>query len=109
IVEAADRPDPGEDRARGAAAVVSVQYGDFESALRFSPFGESHVSAILMANLTESMQPAARGTMFWIGWVMSGLVILFLLMDAVMKLLALPVVLETSGPLGFAGASMART
>ena len=66
------------------------------------------MSAILMANLTESMQPAARGTMFWIGWVMSGLVILFLLMDAVMKLLALPVVLESGAPLGFAGASMAR-
>ena len=62
-----------------------------------------------MASLAESMQPAARGTMFWTGWVMSGLVILFLLMDAVMKLLALPVVLETSAPLGFVGASMART
>jgi hypothetical protein len=29
-------------------------------------------------------------------------------MDATMKLLALPVVLEASGPLGFAGAAMAR-
>lgn len=43
-----------------------------------------------------------------IGWVISGLVIVFLLMDAVMKLLALPVVLETSAPLGFPGAGMAR-
>ena len=49
-----------------------------------------------------------RGRSFWIGWVLSGLVIAFLLMDATMKLLALPVVLETSGPLGFPGASMAR-
>jgi hypothetical protein len=39
---------------------------------------------------------------------MSGLVIAFLLMDATMKLLALPVVLESSAPLGFAGAEMAR-
>lgn len=52
---------------------------------------------------------ADRGRAFWIGWVMSGLVIAFLLMDATMKLLALPIVLETSGPLGFAGAEMART
>jgi hypothetical protein len=39
---------------------------------------------------------------------MSGLVIAFLLMDATMKMLALPVVLEASGPLGFPGAAMAR-
>lgn len=58
-----------------------------------------------MANEAQS----GRGRAFWIGSVMSGLVIAFLLMDATMKLLALPVVLETSGPLGFAGADMART
>ena len=39
---------------------------------------------------------------------LSGLAIAFLLMDATMKLLALSVVLETSGPLGFPGATMAR-
>jgi hypothetical protein len=43
-----------------------------------------------------------------VGWILSGLVIAFLLMDAVMKLLALPVVLEASSALGFAGARMAR-
>ena len=42
------------------------------------------------------------------GWVLSGLAIVFLLMDSIMKLLALPVVLETSAALGFAGADMAR-
>lgn len=47
-------------------------------------------------------------TMSRIGWTMSGLMIAFLLMDATMKLLALPIVLETSTPLGFAGADMAR-
>ncbi|MFM9863035.1 MAG: DoxX family protein [Micropepsaceae bacterium] len=47
-------------------------------------------------------------TMTRIGWTMSGLMIAFLLMDATMKLLALPIVLETSAPLGFVGADMAR-
>lgn len=45
---------------------------------------------------------------YWIGWAFSGLAILFLTMDAVMKLLALPVVLRSSEELGFAGADMAR-
>ncbi len=49
-----------------------------------------------------------RSRGFWIGWAMSGLAIAFLLMDATMKLLALPIVLESSGPLGFPGAAMAR-
>jgi hypothetical protein len=52
------------------------------------------------------VQPSGRGRT--IGWVLSGIVIAFLLMDATMKLLALSVVLETSGPLGFPGAAMAR-
>jgi len=50
----------------------------------------------------------ARDRGYWGGWILSGLVIAFLLMDAIMKLLALPVVLEASAPLGFAGADMAR-
>jgi hypothetical protein len=54
------------------------------------------------------MRVEPYGRSFWIGWGMSGLVIAFLLMDATMKLLALPIVLETSGSLGFAGADMAR-
>jgi hypothetical protein len=58
-----------------------------------------------MANHAQS---AGGSRMHWIGWTMSGLVIAFLLMDATMKLLALPIVIETSGPLGFPGASMAR-
>jgi hypothetical protein len=44
-----------------------------------------------------------------IGWALSGLVILFLTMDAVMKLLALPVVTQSGEALGFPGATMART
>jgi hypothetical protein len=42
------------------------------------------------------------------GWALSTIVVLFLLMDAAMKLLALPVVLEASAELGFAGEGMAR-
>ena len=44
-----------------------------------------------------------------IGWALSGLAILFLAMDAVMKLLALPVVLRSSEELGFPGVGLART
>jgi hypothetical protein len=42
------------------------------------------------------------------GWVISGLVIAFMLMDAIMKLLALPVVLEAGSALGLPGIDMAR-
>lgn len=45
----------------------------------------------------------------WTGWIMSGIVIAFLAVDASMKLMALPIVLETSAPLGFVGADIART
>jgi len=61
--------------------------------------------------MKPAIQSAPAGGRTWnyrIGWVMSGLVIAFLLMDATMKVLALPVVLEASGPLGFPGAAMAR-
>ena len=61
-----------------------------------------------MANASEAMQAAGRGRLFWVGWGMSGLVIAFMLMDATMKLLALPVVLESGAPLGFAGVPMAH-
>ena len=43
-----------------------------------------------------------------IGWGASALVILFLSMDALMKILALPVVLEAGASIGFPGASMNR-
>lgn len=59
-----------------------------------------------MANPVQSA--AGRNRTYWVGWVMSGLVVAFLLMDSTMKLMALPIVIETSGPLGFAGADMAR-
>ena len=56
---------------------------------------------------TLTMKPA-KDRSYIGGWILSGLAIAFLLMDAAMKLLALPIVLETSGPLGFGGVAMAR-
>jgi DoxX-like protein len=56
--------------------------------------------------MASQAQAGGRGRT--IGWVLSGLVIAFLLMDATMKLLALPIVLETQEPLGFSGAGLAR-
>jgi hypothetical protein len=56
--------------------------------------------------MASELQASGRGRT--IGWVLSGLVIAFLLMDATMKLLALQVVLDSQAPLGFAGAGIAR-
>jgi hypothetical protein len=62
----------------------------------------------MMVNPSQTAPLGGRSATYWAGWVMSGLVIAFMLMDATMKLLALPVVLEASGELGFHGAAMAR-
>jgi hypothetical protein len=56
--------------------------------------------------MASEVQASSRGRT--IGWLLSGLVIAFLVMDATMKLLALPIVLETQAPLGFAGVGVAR-
>ena len=42
------------------------------------------------------------------GWIVSGLVIAFLLLDATMKLIAIPQVLQAGEQIGFPGAGMAR-
>jgi hypothetical protein len=60
-----------------------------------------------MVGGVESIQ----STVDWkyrIGWMLSGLAILFLVMDSVMKLLALRVVLEAGAALGFGGVDIAR-
>jgi hypothetical protein len=49
-----------------------------------------------------------RGKMWWIGFSMSAIVVLFLLMDAGMKLAVLKPVLEAGQQIGFPGADMAR-
>jgi len=50
-----------------------------------------------------------RSLEYRLGWGLSALAIAFLLLDATMKLLALPVVLQASAAIGFEGAPMART
>jgi DoxX-like family len=42
------------------------------------------------------------------GWALSGLAILFLVVDSTMKLLALPVVVQAGAALGLAGVGIAR-
>ena len=49
-----------------------------------------------------------RDKMWWTGFVMSALVVLFLFMDAGMKLAAVQPVLEAGQQIGFPGAAMAR-
>lgn len=44
----------------------------------------------------------------WLGWVLCGLVIAFLLLDAIMKLIAPSFVLEAGQSIGFPGVAMAR-
>jgi hypothetical protein len=56
----------------------------------------------------QPRRQGARDLLYGVGWGMSGLAIAFLLLDASMKLLALPVVLEANAALGFQGEDMAR-
>ena len=56
-------------------------------------------------------QPRTRSAhtgLYWAGWATSGLAIAFLLTDASMKLLALPVVLQAQEALGFQGEGTGR-
>jgi hypothetical protein len=50
---------------------------------------------------TAAVPAGRRGAAYWTGWVLSGLVIAFLVVDAGMKLLALDVVNETMAQLGW--------
>ena len=58
--------------------------------------------------MSVSTQSSGRSRAYWLGWPFSALAAAFLLTDATMKLLALPVVLNASAELGFAGAGIAR-
>ena len=53
-------------------------------------------------------EPKGRGRMWWTGFAMSAVVVLFLLMDSGMKLAAIQPVLEAGQQIGFPGAAMAR-
>ena len=55
-----------------------------------------------------SIQSTVRDWRYRIGWILSSLAILFLVMDSTMKLLALNVVLESGAALGFTGVDTAR-
>jgi hypothetical protein len=61
-----------------------------------------------MVDGVESIQSTVRDWRYRIGWILSSLAILFLVMDSTMKLLALNVVLESGAALGFTGADTAR-
>ena len=61
-----------------------------------------------MISAVESSQAIVRDWRYRIGWTLSGLAILFLLMDSTMKLMALPVVLASGAELGMGGIAMAR-
>jgi hypothetical protein len=50
---------------------------------------------------TQTLAKEGRGRAWWAGWVLSGLVIVFLVMDAGMKLVPLDVVNETMAGLGW--------
>lgn len=56
--------------------------------------------------MTGTTPEAARKWMRWVGYALSALVILFMLMDATMKLLQLPIVLETTAQIGWPVASV---
>jgi hypothetical protein len=53
-----------------------------------------------MTSLDATAPATTSRPMFWIGWALSGLLIAFMLFDTVIKLIDLPVVVETSTQLG---------
>ena len=55
-----------------------------------------------VAAMNASIQSASRPSV-WTGRTLSGLVILFLVMDAAMKIAALPIVSETAVTIGWSG------
>jgi hypothetical protein len=51
--------------------------------------------------LTQSHDRSGSRKMFWAGWAISGLVLLFLLFDGVSKLMMIPPVVEATRQLGY--------
>jgi hypothetical protein len=56
----------------------------------------------------QPQTPGTRRMSYWLGWGLSGVAIAFFLLDAAMKLLALPIVLQASAEIGFQGEILAR-
>jgi predicted anti-sigma-YlaC factor YlaD len=63
-------------------------------------------SNLRRTDMTAEPSEAARKWMRWTGYALSALVIAFTLVDATMKLLQLPVVLETTAQIGWPVASV---
>lgn len=57
--------------------------------------------------MADTLAPA-RGKTVWAGWAMSGIALAFLLVDAVMKLVAPKVVTDAGAELGLGGVAAAR-
>jgi hypothetical protein len=68
--------------------------------------GNSHHEEEVMPTSVQTAPISSKA--IWVGRTMSGLVVLFLLLDGAMKLIPLNVVLEASAPLGIP-ADLART
>ncbi len=49
----------------------------------------------------DSQTTSGSKTMYWAGWTMSGVVVLFLLLDGVSKLLMIPPVVEATKQIGY--------
>jgi hypothetical protein len=56
----------------------------------------------------QPQTPGTRRMSYWLGWGLSGVAIAFFLLDAAMKLLALPMVLQASAAIGFQGEILVR-
>src|SRR5258708_35062380 len=50
---------------------------------------------------TDSQAPTGSKTMFWAGWTMSGIVVLFLLFDGASKLMLIAPVVEATTQIGY--------
>jgi hypothetical protein len=50
---------------------------------------------------TDSQTTSASKTMYWVGWAMSGLVVLFLLFDGASKLMLIAPVVEATTQIGY--------
>lgn len=75
--------------------VESTDIGSSSWERRVKPLRSEHTM-----NTTHTATPISKPAR-WAGRALSGLVVLFLTMDAVMKLLSLPQVAEAAGPLGW--------
>src|SRR5262249_15592208 len=105
------RSGPGDHASARNAVCIALRYG--RRPLWRAVDGCLPARRLAMTIASTALQAhrwnPPRRVSYWIGWTLSGLPAAFLLVDAGMKLAALPIVLETSTPLGFGGVEMAHT